>query len=204
MGGMAKLLDRGRLAVVQGVGYPNPDRSHFRSMEIWETASLSNDAKAARDPLAGTCHRFPSVEAGRRPAGFARRRPVDATASRPGSRRCPRSRASRVTGSSSPARIKKNGPSVQPSISSRASIGGATTASGIHQPYHPGSLRVERPWNSSPRKSGMDPSTPISAWPDVLELIPQIIKADFGTRLFYTSLDGLTRTRTSSVRTRRY
>ena len=32
------LFDDGRLAVVQGVGYPNPNRSHFRSMEIWHTA----------------------------------------------------------------------------------------------------------------------------------------------------------------------
>src|SRR5262245_40872560 len=30
MGAMAKLLEKGRLAIVQGVGYPNPDRSHFR------------------------------------------------------------------------------------------------------------------------------------------------------------------------------
>ncbi len=30
------------LAVVQGVGYDNPNRSHFRSIEIWETASESN------------------------------------------------------------------------------------------------------------------------------------------------------------------
>ncbi|HKI21711.1 MAG TPA: hypothetical protein VKA15_27720, partial [Isosphaeraceae bacterium] len=46
MGGMAKLLEKGRLSVIQGVGYPNPDRSHFRSMEIWETARLENDAKS--------------------------------------------------------------------------------------------------------------------------------------------------------------
>jgi uncharacterized protein (DUF1501 family) len=32
------LYDQGRLAVVQGAGYPNPNRSHFRSMEIWHTA----------------------------------------------------------------------------------------------------------------------------------------------------------------------
>ncbi|HXX36778.1 MAG TPA: DUF1501 domain-containing protein [bacterium] len=32
------LFDDGRLSVVQGVGYPNPNRSHFRSMEIWQTA----------------------------------------------------------------------------------------------------------------------------------------------------------------------
>jgi uncharacterized protein (DUF1501 family) len=30
------------LAVVQGVGYPTPNRSHFRSIEIWDTASASN------------------------------------------------------------------------------------------------------------------------------------------------------------------
>ena len=44
MGKMAKLIEDGRLAVVQGVGYPNPDRSHFRSMEIWETARLEQGA----------------------------------------------------------------------------------------------------------------------------------------------------------------
>jgi uncharacterized protein (DUF1501 family) len=33
-----KLLADGRLAIVQGVGYPNPDRSHFQSMDIWQTA----------------------------------------------------------------------------------------------------------------------------------------------------------------------
>ncbi len=32
------LFDQGKLAVVQGVGYPNPNRSHFRSMDIWHTA----------------------------------------------------------------------------------------------------------------------------------------------------------------------
>jgi len=32
------LYDRGMVAVVQGVGYPNPDHSHFRSTEIWQTA----------------------------------------------------------------------------------------------------------------------------------------------------------------------
>jgi uncharacterized protein (DUF1501 family) len=33
-----ELLDDGRLAIVQGVGYPNPNRSHFTSMKIWQTA----------------------------------------------------------------------------------------------------------------------------------------------------------------------
>ncbi len=33
------LYDQGHLAIVQGVGYPNPNRSHFRSTDIWETAN---------------------------------------------------------------------------------------------------------------------------------------------------------------------
>ena len=38
-----RLLQSGRLAIVPGVGYPNPDRSHFRSMAIWHTARLDPD-----------------------------------------------------------------------------------------------------------------------------------------------------------------
>src|SRR6266404_7282214 len=37
--GFKSLYDSGHLAVIQGVGYPNPNRSHFRSTEIWQTAS---------------------------------------------------------------------------------------------------------------------------------------------------------------------
>lgn len=35
--GLKELYDEGLLSVVQAVGYPNPDRSHFKSTEIWET-----------------------------------------------------------------------------------------------------------------------------------------------------------------------
>ncbi len=38
------LLQDGRLGIVQNVGYPNPNRSHFRSTEIWETASASDES----------------------------------------------------------------------------------------------------------------------------------------------------------------
>lgn len=37
------LYDEGHLSVLNNVGYPNPDRSHFRSMDIWHTASDSKD-----------------------------------------------------------------------------------------------------------------------------------------------------------------
>lgn len=38
LGDAMKLLESKRLALVQGVGYPNPNRSHDRSMAIWQTA----------------------------------------------------------------------------------------------------------------------------------------------------------------------
>jgi uncharacterized protein (DUF1501 family) len=39
--GLKSLYGEGHLGMVQGVGYPNPNRSHFRSTEIWQTASDS-------------------------------------------------------------------------------------------------------------------------------------------------------------------
>ena len=38
MTAMKDLYDQGKMAVIQGIGYPNPIRSHFRSMDIWHTA----------------------------------------------------------------------------------------------------------------------------------------------------------------------
>jgi uncharacterized protein (DUF1501 family) len=39
LSGLAGLWKQHRLAIVRGVGYPQPDHSHFRSMDIWQTAS---------------------------------------------------------------------------------------------------------------------------------------------------------------------
>jgi uncharacterized protein (DUF1501 family) len=51
------LWDKGELGIVQGVGYPQPNLSHFRSIEIWQTASKSTeylaDGWAARGMKAG-------------------------------------------------------------------------------------------------------------------------------------------------------
>ena len=50
MQGFRPMWEKGQLAVVQGVGYPNPERSHFEAMDIWQSA----DPEAGRhDRLAG-------------------------------------------------------------------------------------------------------------------------------------------------------
>lgn len=43
--GFAKLLEAGQLAVVQGVGYDNPNRSHFESMDIWHTCQRKDELR---------------------------------------------------------------------------------------------------------------------------------------------------------------
>jgi uncharacterized protein (DUF1501 family) len=59
--GLGKSFDDGSLAIVRGVGYPDQDRSHFRSMDIWQTGTTDNGTTTgwvgrwldmgARDPL---------------------------------------------------------------------------------------------------------------------------------------------------------
>lgn len=63
-----KLWDAGELAIVQGVGYPEPNRSHFRSMEIWQSGTLGDAAPAgwlgrAADaaPVLRPCHVGPQA-----------------------------------------------------------------------------------------------------------------------------------------------
>jgi uncharacterized protein (DUF1501 family) len=65
-GPLHKLYDEGQLSIVQNVGYPNPNRSHFRSTEIWETASSSDEVQ--REGWLGrffdnTCSGTPEKEA---------------------------------------------------------------------------------------------------------------------------------------------
>ncbi|MCA0932507.1 DUF1501 domain-containing protein [Lutimonas saemankumensis] len=43
LGPLKNLYDQGYLSIINNVGYPNPNRSHFRSTDIWHTASDSNE-----------------------------------------------------------------------------------------------------------------------------------------------------------------
>ncbi len=55
--GMKSLYDNGQMAIVRGVGYPNPSYSHFRSMEIWQ----SSEPESA--PKGGWLGRYLAAEA---------------------------------------------------------------------------------------------------------------------------------------------
>lgn len=72
--GLHELWERRELAIVNGVGYPQPNRSHFRAIEIWDTASESEEYLAdgwVAHALAGDAGRGGAVDAvviGRNPA----------------------------------------------------------------------------------------------------------------------------------------
>lgn len=87
---LKSLYDAGHLGIVQGVGYPNPNRSHFRSTEIWQTASAANEhrdrgwlgsyfdhACAGADPTVGV------AIGGLAPQAFAARTPTGVNFARP-------------------------------------------------------------------------------------------------------------------------
>jgi uncharacterized protein (DUF1501 family) len=44
LGPMKSIWDAGKMAIIQGIGYPKPNRSHFRSMDIWHTAESDHIA----------------------------------------------------------------------------------------------------------------------------------------------------------------
>src|ERR1035437_965513 len=80
--GFKELYDAGQLAVIQGVGYPNPNRSHFRSTEIWQTASDSERFETTGwlgryfDNTCAGCDATVAVNIGRQmPQAFAAKTP---------------------------------------------------------------------------------------------------------------------------------
>jgi uncharacterized protein (DUF1501 family) len=83
-----KLLQAGQLGVLPGVGYPNPNRSHFESMAIWHTARFAKEDRGgygwigqALDPCAGSSYvigsAVPRAVRGARSAAVALRRIED-------------------------------------------------------------------------------------------------------------------------------
>jgi uncharacterized protein (DUF1501 family) len=191
LGGMAKLLEKGQLSVIQGVGYPNPDRSHFRSMEIWETAKLEKDSRALETGWLGRALDVGDRKPGEDPPGL------------------------HVGGRSLPLALrarKTEVPSLESLENYRLQVAGSDeekqrTRAALNQ------LAVVERHGDDPllgfirrstlaayqtsdrleqitRKQHGGKKYPNYGLARRLELIAKIIKADFGSRIFYTSHDG--------------
>ena len=90
LAGLKELYDQGHLGVIQGAGYPNPDRSHFRSTDIWQTATDADRYETSgwigkyfdsccqgADPTVGVAigSEMPEAFASQNPTGIAFARP---------------------------------------------------------------------------------------------------------------------------------
>jgi len=191
MGGMAKLLEKGRLSVIQGVGYPNPDRSHFRSMEIWETARLENDAKSLETGWLGR-----ALDAGSRKPG------EDPPGLHVGGRSMPLALRARKTEVPSLENLENYRLQVagtdQEKRMTRAALNqladverhGDDPLLGFIRRCTLSAYETSDRLEQITRKPQSGKKYPDYGLARRLELIAKIIKADFGTRIFYTSHDG--------------
>lgn len=162
------LWEAGDLAVVQGVGYPNPSRSHFRSMEIWQTGKVgpgTPDGWLGRlgdaHPGLERCH----VGQGTMPLALSGRRTVgQSLASIADFRLAP--------GAGIPVRAgHEPGDSVLDPVRLRYEAASALAS------------RLDR----LAREASADPPETLEGR---LETIRRLIEADTPFRIFYTSLDG--------------
>jgi uncharacterized protein (DUF1501 family) len=197
---LEKTLEAGRLAVVQGVGYPNPDRSHFRSMDIWESARLdpsdlatgwlgrAMDTAAERSEAAAS--RISGVHVGSRNLPLAMRaRRVDVPSLErldqlqiKGDNTLTRMAADvdrlrlAETNSKAPALEDAGLPTDNPLLGFVARTTATAVASSkklADLDTRPGSVKY-----------------PTSGLSDRLQLVARMIKSGLDTRVFYTSLDG--------------
>ena len=187
LSGMATLLESRQLAIVQGVGYPNPHRSHFESMDIWHTAHTQ-----PQDRTAGWLGR--SFEA--RQAALAQS--ADPPALHLGAEVQPLALASRDVLSPSirsleQFKLETGGDNRQRETIVAATQAPRTGSSDLLkfvQTRATSALEVSRRIEAA----AQDYKSPV-AWPGTelaqkLKRIAQLIDAGLATRVYYVSLDG--------------
>ncbi len=165
-----KLLQAGHLAVVPGVGYPNPNRSHFESMATWHTARFDADERKgygwlgrALDPSAGNLFAVggdvPAALRGRRSSAVAFKRIEEVLLSDP--------------------------------VAARAGTG--SEASGdlldfVRRQATEAHTAAEKLAKLSGDKGG--PTYPQTELAERLKLVARLLKADIGARVFYAQQSG--------------
>ncbi|WP_097990632.1 DUF1501 domain-containing protein [Streptomyces sp. f51] len=190
LGGMKKLWDERRLAVVRGVSYPRPDHSHFRSMAIWQTASPSGpvpsgwlgrwlDHAGDGDPLKGVSvgATLPPLMAGETTAGAAVRL---------GGRKLPDAWLRRCTALSDVERdahplLRRAGASLSDLVKVSSSLGAGGEEP---QTQDPGEPRDEEDGNEGASAGGQ------GGLGAQLDVVARAIEAGVSTRAYSVSLGG--------------
>ena len=202
--GIMGLYDEGLVGVVQGVGYPNPNRSHFKSMDIWHTADLS----ATGDGWLGKYFDSECCGVGKGESGTpetdTKAARTDADASPPGiaiGRTAPNAMQGRqVQGVSfeSADRFKWIGPDVHKSLAKPYDDlnrrGGAEEAREGSNADFLLRTALDAQVSSDLIRKAVATKT-LSTWPNgelanQLKMVSQMIRAGLKTRVYYVSLGG--------------
>ncbi|PYJ08585.1 MAG: hypothetical protein DME25_01110 [Verrucomicrobia bacterium] len=204
--GFKDLYDAGQLSIIQGVGYPNPNRSHFRSTEIWQTASGADQIESYGwlgryfDNTCSGCDPTVAVSVGRQmPQAFAAKNPKGVSLESPQSYRfIPPGKARSSEQSSAEESFRKLN---EPEAGMTEDSGG--TVSAIHGPArHTGSALdfIERTSLDAQVSSDKiraiasrvenGTSYPTSQLGNALKLVAKLIGGGLPTRIFYVSQGG--------------
>jgi uncharacterized protein (DUF1501 family) len=183
--GFSDLLEAGKLAVVQGVGYPDPNRSHFESMDVWHTCQRKGSPRST-----GWLGRF--LDASRVSAD------VDAPAIHVGPEKQPLALAAetvRVPSFDTPEafRLQDGGsPQFHDAISALANGGSAPVDPLLA--YLQSSTTSALAASERIAQALRDYQTPINypenALATRLKTVAQLIDAGLKTRIYYVELDG--------------
>jgi uncharacterized protein (DUF1501 family) len=179
----ADMIQDGRLAIVQGVGYPNPDRSHFRSMAIWQTARPDDPGPESHGWLGRA---LDGIAAGER-AGA----PVGPSAVFVGERDLPRAlrgRRSVTTSFADPADLSL----AIPATAARSPEGpaGDDLSAFVHRTVTNAYITAEQLADSAGRTAGSPASYPDCELAGHLELVARSVKAGAPTRIYYAIQSG--------------
>lgn len=189
LSGLRELYDEGKLSIVQGVGYPNPDRSHFRSMDIWQSAQPEHESP--RDGWLGRglewqFDRQPALAEGlaigtdKLPLAFASTRLTVPTVRRIEDFQLADGQGLAANRDLTRAAVKKLSASSLPDRGEIEFLRRATTTALI-------SDERLKSLASTYRTTVSYPSTGLAGR---LKLIAQMLTADLPTRTFFVSLDG--------------
>jgi uncharacterized protein (DUF1501 family) len=172
--GLARLFHEGRLAVLQGVGYPNMHRDHGAGMRAWQTASPQAGGRQT-GWLARAADQWADPEAGNVPAIFVGRIPQPLTL-RAAANIVPSVQAARewtLTGAPAPVPAERRGALLL--FADRAAAAARADAAKVA-----GVLRA-----------GAAPSYPAYPLAESFQAVAQLIRAEIGTRIYLVEQGGV-------------
>lgn len=214
MRSLEPMLRNGQVAVIQGVGYPNPDRSHFESMDIWQQADprrktpigwIARGVADLQDKQGGV----PVMQVG------PERLPVALTGAPSGVVTINNQQPLRLYLGDSPPR-----PAFPNAPNRFVPVSPAMTRSVPNEKYQARKKLIEDLAKTSGERGGEgmlpfvqrrqlqtystldrlqellqnanfnDGRFPVNSLGQKLQLVARLIQKDFGTRVFYVSLDG--------------